>query len=318
MEKLALGLSGVKVTPVGCGVLTVGRNQLNLPVGEGAAVLRRALEGGVNFLDTAQYYQTYPYIREALKNSSFEPVISSKCLGGSRRSMREAVEEARAGVNRDVIDIFLLHEVRHGGDWESRRGAWEYLKEAKAKGLVRAIGLSTHHVDVAERAASDPEIDALFPLINYRGLGIRRGAGPGDRDEMAAAIKKAGEAGIGVFVMKVLGGGNLVGDYAAALDYARNLPGVVSMMVGLGCAEDADRLVEYAEGRLSASYKPDLSGKRMRVDRGDCEACGACVRKCPNKAARLTDGGFAEIDPSKCLNCGYCAPVCPTRAIIFF
>ncbi|MDR1572489.1 MAG: aldo/keto reductase [Clostridiales Family XIII bacterium] len=318
MKKSALGKTGIQVTPVGCGVLTVGRSQLGLPVGEGAGVVRRALERGINFLDTAQYYRTYPYIREALRGTGFEPVISSKCLGGSYGAMRDAVEEARAGMDRDAIDIFLLHELRHGGDWESRRGAWEYLMEAKAKGLVRAIGISTHHVDVAERAASELEMDVLFPLINREGLGIRRGAGAGGRDEMAAAIKKAGEAGIGVFAMKALGGGNLVGGYIAALDYVRGLPGVVSVMVGLGSIDEADRLAEYAEGRLDVSYRPDISGKRMRVDRGDCEGCGACVGRCPSHAVRLTGGGFAEIDPAKCLNCGYCAPVCPTRAIIFF
>ena len=59
------------VTPIGFGVLTVGNTQLNLPVEEGAEVLRYALERGINFLDTAQYYETYPYIREALKDTDF-------------------------------------------------------------------------------------------------------------------------------------------------------------------------------------------------------------------------------------------------------
>jgi predicted aldo/keto reductase-like oxidoreductase len=289
-----------------------------MPVKEGAALIRYALERGVNFLDTAQYYRTYPYIREALRGTDFEPVIVSKSLCGSGRDMRAAIEEARRALDRDVIDVFLLHEVRHGSDLADRRGAFEALCEAKAKGLVRAIGASTHHVDVAERIAEIPETDVLFALINYKSLGIRKGAGPGEKEEMSAAVKKAADAGIGVFAMKVFGGGNLVGDYFAALDYVSALPGICSMMIGIGREEEVDRMVEYAEGSLAGNYRPDISGKKIHVDQGDCEGCGACIERCPNHALHFNSNALADVDHSVCLTCGYCAPVCPTRAIIMY
>ncbi|MDR2355046.1 MAG: aldo/keto reductase [Clostridiales Family XIII bacterium] len=316
MKKNTLGKTGIPVTPVGFGVLTVGRTQLDMPVKEGAAILRYALECGVNFLDTAQYYETYPYIREALRGTRFAPVIVSKSLQTSGREMREAIEEARRELDRDVIDVFLLHELRHGNDFASRRGAFEALCEAKAKGLVRAVGASTHHVDIAERMADIPEMDVLFALINYKGLGIRKGAGPGKKEEMAAAVKKAAEAGLGVFAMKVFGGGNLVGDYLTALDYVSALPGICSMMLGIGHRDEVDRMIEYAEGRIDRSYKPDISEKRIRVDQGDCEGCGACVERCPNRAMYFNDRGLADVNDTLCLRCGYCAPVCPVRAVI--
>jgi predicted aldo/keto reductase-like oxidoreductase len=281
-------------------------------------VLRYALERGINLLDTAQLYRTYPYIRAALKGTNFDPVIVSKCFGGSYEEMRLAVEEARRETDRDVIDIFLLHEVRHGPDWDLRRGAWACLREAKAQGLVRAIGVSTHHVDVAERVASDPEVDVLFPLINFKGLGIRRGEAAGSREEMAAAIEKAEKAGIGVFVMKVFGGGNLVADYLTALDYVFGLPGIAAAMIGLGYRHEIDRIVEYAEGVINRDYVPDVTNKRIQIDQGDCEGCGACVKKCPNRAIFLNCRGFAEVNHAICLTCGYCAPVCPVRAILLF
>ncbi|MDR2296192.1 MAG: aldo/keto reductase [Clostridiales Family XIII bacterium] len=318
MKKNILGKTGIAVTPVGFGVLTVGRTQLDMPVREGAALLRYALERGVNFLDTAQYYETYPYIREALRGTRLAPVIVSKSLHAGGREMREAIEEARRALDRDVIDVFLLHELRHGNDFASRRGAFEALCEAKTKGLVRAVGASTHHVDVAERMAEIPEMDVLFALINHKGLGIRKGADPGERDEMAAAVKKAAEAGLGVFAMKVFGGGNLVGDYLNALDYVSALPGIHSMMLGIGRRDEVDRMIEYAEGRIDRNYKPDISEKRIHVDQGDCEGCGACVGRCPNHALYFNDGGLADVDHALCLRCGYCAPVCPVRAIILF
>jgi aryl-alcohol dehydrogenase-like predicted oxidoreductase/Pyruvate/2-oxoacid:ferredoxin oxidoreductase delta subunit len=318
MKKNHLGNTGLLVAEAGFGVLTVGKTQLNLPVEEGAAVLRYALERGINFLDTAEYYETYPYIRKALEGSNFEPVIASKSLGRSYKEMRNAIEDARAALNRDVIDIFLLHEVRNDPDWENRAGAWECLQEAKAKGLVKAIGLSTHHVDAAARAVKTKEIDILFPLINFQSLGIRKGTGPGTKEEMATEIKKAAAAGKGVFAMKVFGGGNLTGHYLEAIRYVRELPGISSLMIGFGYRYEIDRIIDVMDGTIDPGYVPDLSKKRVRIDQGDCEGCGACIERCPNHAIFRNSDGLAEVNHSICLTCGYCAPVCPVRAIIMY
>ncbi len=318
MKRNTLGNTGLKVTEVGFGVLTVGRYQLNLPVEEGAAVLRYALECGIDFLDTAEYYETYPYIKKALQGTGYEPVIASKSLSGSYSGMKNAIEEARIALDRDHIEIFLLHEVRNDPDWSERAGAWECLQDAKAKGLVKAVGLSTHHVDVAAKAHQIPEIDVLFPLINFRSLGIRKGFGPGTREEMAEEIKKAANAGKGVFAMKVFGGGNLTGHYLEAIEYVRRLEGISSMMIGFGFHHEIDRILEVMNGTIDPAYVPDLSRKRIRIDQGDCESCGACIERCPNHAIFRNQNGLAEVDHSICLTCGYCAPVCPVRAIIMF
>ncbi len=316
MKKVQLGNTDLMVTPVGFGVLTVGNTQLNLSVEEGAEILRYALEKGINFLDTAQYYETYPYIREALKGTDFKPVIASKCLDYTYAEMDYAINEALRELEMDCIDIFLLHEVRHGSDWDDRAGAWRCLIDAKAEGRVKYIGVSTHHVDVAERMADIPECDILFPLINFKSLGIRKGSEPGTKEEMEAAIKKNADAGKGIFAMKAFGGGVLTGHYLEALDYVSGVPGMDSMMIGLGSKEEVDRICEYVDDTIDRSYVPDISKKKIRVDQGDCEGCGACIDRCPNKAIFRNANGLADVNHDICLTCGYCAPVCPVRAII--
>ena len=316
MRKNPLGKSGILVTPVGMGVLTVGRTQLNLSIDEGADVVRYALERGINFLDTAEYYETYPYIRQALKGGKFAPVIASKSLSPSREGMRDAIEDARVAMDLDVIDIFLLHEVRGGDDFESRAGAWECLEDYKAKGLVKAIGISTHHVDVADMNAGLTESDILFSLINKDSLGIRKGQKSGTKEDMALAILKNHQAGKGFFAMKALGGGNLTGSYLESMDYVTSLPGIDSVMVGLGSMEEVDRLAEYAEGSIDRGYAPDIRDKKIYIDQGDCEGCGLCLERCPNKAIFKNISGLSEVNHSICLTCGYCAPICPVRAII--
>ena len=210
MKKRKLGTTDLYVTPVAFGVLTMGGSQMDLPLQEGAELIRYAIDQGINFFDTAQYYETYPYLREALKgierspeNPDF-PVICTKCLGSTYEEMENAIEEALAEMELDVIDIFLLHEIRQDPDWDMRAGAWQCLQDYKEKGVIRAIGVSTHHVDVTAKMAQIPECDVVFPLINFASLGIRNGDGPGTCEEMEAAIQACHNAGKGVFAMKAL------------------------------------------------------------------------------------------------------------------
>ena len=115
MKKNRLGNTDIFVSPVSFGVLTVGNTQLNLPVEEGAALIKYAVSKGINFFDTAQYYRTYPYLREALrdvdmsKDAPERPVICTKSLDLSYEEMDFAVQEALSDMVLEDIDIFLLY-----------------------------------------------------------------------------------------------------------------------------------------------------------------------------------------------------------------
>ena len=326
-DRIQLGKTGIQVSPVGCGVLPMGPGQLALPVDEGAELICYALSKGINFIDTAQYYRTYPYIRRALEMlegrsveacSAFaRPVISSKTLASDYDGAYSAILEECAALGVPYIDIFLLHEVR-SGQFAMRQGAWRALMAAKAEGLVRAIGVSTHHVDVVEELTRVPACDVIFPLINYAGMGIRRGRSAASCADMAAAIAAARGAGKGIYSMKALGGGNLAAHYRAALDYVFGLDCIDSVMLGFGCRRDIDDIVSFLDGSMPQDYVPDVSAKRVRVNQEDCEGCGTCLAVCHSAAIAYNKNGLAEIDRSKCITCGYCAQACPVRAIIMF
>ncbi len=318
MKKVYLGSTGIEVSIAGFGVLPMGPSQLALPVEEGAKIITYALDHGINFLDTAQYYRTYPYISKALESGSYEDiVICSKCLYEDYDHMMDAVLEAREELKRNVIDIFLMHEVR-SGQLALRTGAWQALKDAKAQGLVRAIGLSTHHVDVTRAAAAMPNLDVVFPLINYAGIGIRKGDSFATKEEMLEAIGECHRAGKGVFSMKAFGGGSLTGHYQEALNYVFSKPEIDSVMIGFGKIPEVDDLLSYLEGSMDASYNPDISKKKVYINQEDCEGCGSCKAACPAGAIFYNENGLAEVDHEKCLTCGYCSPVCPVRAIIMY
>ena len=317
MKQTILGNTGIKVSRAGFGVLPMGPSQLALPVEEGAAVLRYALERGFNFVDTAQYYRTYPYIRKALEGGDFKDVVlCSKSLCNDYEGMMEAITEAEQELGRPA-DIFLMHEVR-SGQLEERAGAWQALVDAKARGLVRAIGLSTHHVDITRAAADIKELDVVFPLINYAGLGIRKGNAFATREEMLEAIHACRTAGKGVFSMKAFGGGSLTANYQQALDFIFAQPDIDSVMIGFGKTSEVDDLLAYLEGKMPAGYNPDVSKKKVYINQEDCEGCGSCKAACPAGAIYWGENGLAQVDHDKCLTCGYCSPVCPVRAVIMY
>ena len=317
MKQTILGNTGIKVSRAGFGVLPMGPSQLALPVEEGAAVLRYALERGFNFVDTAQYYRTYPYIRKALEGGDFKDVVlCSKSLCNDYEGMMEAIAEAEQELGRPA-DIFLMHEVR-SGQLEERAGAWQALVDAKSRGLVRAIGLSTHHVDITRAAADMEDLDVVFPLINYAGLGIRKGNQFATREEMLEAIHACRKAGKGVFSMKAFGGGSLTANYQQALDFIFAQPDIDSVMIGFGKTSEVDDLLAYLEGKMPAGYNPDVSKKKVYINQEDCEGCGSCKAACPAGAIYWGENGLAQVDHDKCLTCGYCSPVCPVRAVIMY
>ena len=321
MVKKILGRTGISVTPVGMGTLTMGFSQKNLDIETGSRVIVHAVEQGINFLDTAQYYDTYRYLRPALdeirRRKLDFPIICSKTLEEGYAETEAAVQECLEQLDIDTIDLFLLHEVRGTEDFYARKDAWRALCDLKSNGRIKAIGISTHHVDACAEMAEIADCDVVFTLINRDGMGIRKGSEPGTREEMEAAIRKCADAGKGIFTMKAFGGGNLIHDYRSCLEYAAGIAGNTSVMIGMADTDQVDRAVEFFSGCLSADYTPDVSNKRLMVDQSDCEGCGTCKNRCVSEAIFWNKNGLAEIDPKKCVHCGYCAPVCPVRAIIF-
>ena len=189
MEFRHLGNTGLAVSRLCFGALTIGPLQANLPLQTGAAVIRTALAAGVNFIDTAELYETYPYIRAACCDFP-GVVIASKSYAYTYDGMRRSVENACRAIGRDYIDIFLLHEQSSRLTLAGHSDALAFLADAKRRGLVRAAGVSTHSVDVVRAAAGMPAVDVIHPLFNLRGLGIADGTAA----DMAAAVAAAAEA----------------------------------------------------------------------------------------------------------------------------
>lgn len=306
MEYRELGSTGIRVSRLAFGSLTLGPLQASLPVEAGVNLLLEATDRGVNFIDTADSYCNYEYIRRVLEEKP-SLVVASKSYDYTYEGMKATVEKALREIGRDYIDIFLLHEQESKLTIEGHWPAVEFLLDAKRSGMVRAIGISSHCTAAVEAAATLPEIDVIHPLINKLGIGIIGGT----LEAMVAAVDRAHEHGKGIYAMKALAGGHLLREAKDALNFVLHLPSVDSVAVGMQNSQELEFNLACIEGReVSLSIQERLRRQPRRVYIEPwCTGCGSCVARCRYSALQIR-GGKAQVEPDRCILCSYCAGVC--------
>lgn len=311
MNYRALGNTGIVVSRICFGTLTISPLQRNLSLKEGCRVLDRAVDQGINFIDTADLYRTYPYIREALKRKP-DLIVSTKSYAYDKKTAQETLTRALKETGRDYVDLFLLHEQEGPLTLKGHEEALQFFLRQKEKGFIRAVGISTHFVAAVKAAAKISEIDVIHPILNFRGMGIVDGT----LTEMEQAVATAYKAGKGIYVMKALGGGHLLKNFEKALDYILDFPYTHSIALGMQRPEEVDANVEYfAKRDISEQLRRQLKQyKRELIVEYWCQGCGNCIQRCNQSALHLKDGK-AKVDQDKCVLCGYCGTVCKELAI---
>jgi aryl-alcohol dehydrogenase-like predicted oxidoreductase len=254
-----LGRSGVEVSRLclglgssGCGSTSM---QGRLRPEEVAAFLLEGGRRGATWWDTSDDYGSHAHVREALRSVDRAGVeITTKSHAREGPALRLSLERSLRELGTDYVDVFLLHEVDSLDDLRARGGAVEMLARLRDGGLARAVGLSTHNIDVLEEAAGDPRFDVL--LTNYNVAGVHMDA---DHADYAAALRRAFRAGQGVAVMKTLGEGVLASRYHEAFAHNLGLEFVHGVLLGVTSLAQTVRACELwhamaaPDGSLEAS-----------------------------------------------------------------
>ena len=158
MQYTTLDKTGLKVSVAGLGCGGNSRIGLgNLSEGESIALVREALELGVNLIDTAENYETEPIVGKAIKGRPRESVvISTKSLLGSSAGpkspadMVASLEASLKKLDTDYVDIFHLHGLSPNSYERAMKDIVPALMREKEKGKFR-------HLAVSETGPRDPE-----------------------------------------------------------------------------------------------------------------------------------------------------------------
>lgn len=182
METRKLGSSDLKITPVGFGAWAIGGSGWEFAWGaqddaDSIAAIQRALELGVNWIDTAAVYglgHSEEIVARALKEwSGPRPYVFTKCVlrwnekrkiwkEFSPESIRRECEDSLHRLQVESIDLYQMH-------WppdDNKPGledAWQTLAALKAEGKVRWIGVSNFNVEQLKRAEKIASITSLQP-----------------------------------------------------------------------------------------------------------------------------------------------------------
>ena len=175
MKRRNLGTTDVSAIGLGCmGIAGVGGMAMygEVDIDEAVRTIHRALEIGVDFLDTAEVYGPYKneeFLGEALKGKRDKAFIATKfgfkIVDGRVRgtdsrpeTIRAVCESSLKRLQTDVIDLFYQHRVDPDVPIEEVVGT---MADLQAQGKIRFIGLSEAGVGTLERAAATHRIDAL-------------------------------------------------------------------------------------------------------------------------------------------------------------
>jgi aryl-alcohol dehydrogenase-like predicted oxidoreductase len=217
MEQRQLGRSTLRVSALGLGCMGMSEFYGPRDDEESIRTIRRAVDLGVTFFDTADMYG--PFINETLVGRALRPyragvVIATKFgnvrgpkgerlgINGRPEYVRQACEASLRRLGVETIDLYYQHRVDPNTPIEETVGAMSRLVE---EGKVRFLGLSEAAAETIRRAAGVHPIAALQTEYSLW-----------TRDVEAGILKACRELGIGFVAYSPLGRGFLTGAYRTA------------------------------------------------------------------------------------------------------
>jgi predicted aldo/keto reductase-like oxidoreductase len=248
-DVIELGPAKVKVSRMAIGTGSFGgghsSNQMRKLGADGVANLWwNGFDNGVFFWDSADSYGTHAAIKIALKKVPREKVtILTKSDSSTAEKMKADLDRFRQEMGTDYIDIVLLHG-RMDPEWDQKaKGAIDVLSEAKAKKLVRTVGISCHSVAAMKVAAKSSWLEVCMARINP--AGVRMDA---ETDTVLPVLGELKANGKGLIGMKILGEGQLVDRLDEALRFAVTKDAVHCFTIGCESrAEFMDNLSRIAK-----------------------------------------------------------------------
>lgn len=225
----SLGRSGLKVSPICLGTMMFGAWG-NTDHDECARIVHRALDAGVNFVDTSNNYsdgESETIVGKAIRGRRDAIVLATKVFaavgpgpheqGLSRKAIQEQVEKSLRRLGTDVIDLYQIHRPDPTTPWEETLST---LTDLVRHGKVRYIGCSTSHLEGAgpfEKRLTAWEIVETLWISERRGLERFISLQPPysilRRTMEAELFPMCLKFGIGSIVWSPLEGGFLTGKY---------------------------------------------------------------------------------------------------------
>jgi predicted aldo/keto reductase-like oxidoreductase len=286
MQKRTLGKTGWEISVIGFGAI-------KLPLiskKECEILLNKAIDGGINFVDTADCYgDSEEKIGHALREKRKEFYLSTKIDERDGSGVRKKLERCLRRLKTDWIDLVFFHDVR-GSEYDRilDSGGLEALEKARKEGKIVEIGMSIHHSLSTMRKAIESGLFSAL-MVAYSAF---------DEDRLAAdLLPMAHEMGVGLIAMKPLAGGRL--------SDPRPLPRKKNFIHVESLAQVSLRYV-LSNSNITCA----IPGMMKSYELSENLQVGRQPRELTLEEIRALMEWVGEAGKGFCRNCGYCLP-CP-------
>lgn len=315
LKKIRLGRTNLYLGRSGFGAIPIQRVDFM----EAKKILWKAYDNGIDFFDTARSYtNSEEKIGTALSFVRDKIYIATKSKANNKVQFLSDLEDSLAKLKTEYVDIMQIHNPVKFPDTFDPNSNYAGLVEAKMKGKVRFVGITTHKLEIAEQAIKS----GLFDTVQYP-LSVLSSK----QEESLTQLSK--DHDVGFIAMKVLAGG-LIDNVALAFSYINQFNNVVPIW-GVQKMEEIDEFIamEATPPFMDKQMKNHMAIIRKELSGNFCRGCGYCL-PCPagipiDMAARMpyllkrySDREFLNVEWKRrmelindCLDCGQCSSKCP-------
>jgi len=261
LQRVVLGKSGLNPTLLGFGTGVWAGSRVSFMTRQekdkSVALLKHAYDRGFRMFDCADSYGTHGIMKEALKGMDREQMVISSKIWTREGNLPEperpdadvVVDRFRKEMGVDYFDLVQIH-CMVDADWtDSQKRQMDIMENLKAKGVIRAHGVSVHTLEAMKAALDDPWVDVLHARINPYGIAMDKP----DPAEVVEMIHKVHASGKGIIGMKLVGNGEYT-DEGEKIDHAirfvLGLGSVDMVIVGFESAAQVDNYMDRTRSAL--------------------------------------------------------------------
>lgn len=308
------------VNKIGFGGIPIQR----LTEAEAVNVVRRCLDLGVNYIDTANGYSTSEErIGKAVRGKRHDIYIATKSFARSKEEIKEHLELSLKRLGTDYIDLYQFHQV---GSLEAMKrildpedGLMKTFEEAKKAGKIRHIGATAHQMDVAKELVKSERFETVMFPFNFITC-----------EPAAELLPLCREHDVGFIDMKPMGGG-LLENATVAFKYLFQFPEIV-LIPGIQDVREIEEIMTLYEGPHEMTAFERAEMQRLTEELGTrfcrrCEYCQPCQQEIPISMVMSFPTFVKRLPPdwylkspfipgamekaATCVECGECEERCP-------
>ncbi len=320
MDKIRLGRTGMMVSKLGFGGIPIQRISEN----DAVAVVKRCLELGINFLDTANGYSTSEErIGKAIAGKREDVIIATKTGARNATDMEAHLNLSLKRLGVEYIDLYQFHGVSDSKHLDlilAPGGLLSVAEQAKKQGLIKHIGATSHSLDIAKEIVKSNYFETIMIPFNF----ITSEAA----DEL---LPLAREHDVGFIAMKPLAGG-MLDNVTVAFKYLFQFPDIVPIP-GIEKIEEIEEIVAIVEGTWEMIEAEEKDMQRLRDELGTrfcrrCNYCQPCTAEIPISTIMVSTSFFRRLPEERffsgmldnamekaadCTDCGECEERCPYK-----